>query len=174
MEAGKLVPDDLMVGIVGERLARDDTRARGYVLDGFPRTVVQAEALAQFTVDDPIDVVVNLEVPEPVVIQRLSNRRVCVECGTNYAMREGGPSEWTCDVCGGSVVLRADDTEDAIRERLANYDRETAPLIAWYGDRGMLVTVDGLGAADEVTERLIRAIDGRAGARAVSTLQGEQ
>jgi adenylate kinase len=173
MEAGRLVPDDVMVGIVADRLARDDTRTRGYVLDGFPRTVRQAEALAGLTEDAPLDVVINLDVPERVVLERLVNRRVCVDCGTNYSMHAPPQDDWICDVCGGNVVQRTDDTESAIRERLANYDRETAPLIAWYSDRDLLITVDGLGTADEVTERLVRAIDGRSVVRPVSTLQGE-
>jgi adenylate kinase len=170
MDAGDLVADDIIVGIVAERLERDDTRTRGYILDGFPRTVVQASALAELTENDPLDVVVNLDVPEPVVLERLVNRRVCVDCGTNYSMQAPPRENWTCDVCGREVVQRADDTEAAIRERLMNYERETAPLIAWYEERDLLVTVNGIGSADDVTERLVRAIDGRAGVRAVSTM----
>jgi adenylate kinase len=170
MDAGKLVPDPVILGIVAERLSRDDTTSRGYILDGVPRTVGQAEALAEFTAAAPLDLVVNLEVPERIVLERLVNRRVCVDCGTNYSLHGPPEDNWTCEVCGGQVVQRADDTEEAIRERLANYDRETAPLTAWYEARDLLVTVDGLGTADEVTERLIRAIDGRAGVRTASTL----
>jgi adenylate kinase len=168
MDAGKLVPDDVMIGIVDERLQRDDTRARGYVLDGFPRTVRQAEALGELTVDASLDLVVNLDVPEEVVLRRLAGRRVCVDCGTNYSQDTPPRDDWTCDVCGGKVVQRDDDTEEAIRERLAAYDRETAPLIDWYERKGLLVIVDGLGTPDEVTDRLVRAIDGRAGVRAAS------
>jgi adenylate kinase len=130
--------------------------------------VVQAEALAQLTAGATLDVVVNLDVPEEVVLRRLAGRRACVDCGTNYSQDQPPREDWTCDVCGGRVVQRDDDTEEAIRERLAAYDRETSPLIDWYERKGLLVIVDGLGTPDEVTDRLVRAIDGRAGVRAAS------
>jgi adenylate kinase len=159
MARGDLLPDDIIIGVVGERLNKDDTRTRGYLLDGFPRTVGQAEALAELTVDDPLDMTINLDVPEDVVIQRISNRRVCVDCGTNYSVQTPPRQEWTCDVCAGEVVQREDDTPDAVRHRLDLYNQETEPLIAWYLAQDLLVTVDGLGSADEVTSRLVRAID---------------
>ena len=106
MDAGELLPDDVIVGIVAERLGRDDTSNRGYVLDGFPRTVGQAEALAEITetAGQPLDLVVDLEVPEEVVIERISKRRVCVDCGTNYSVDAPPRYDWTCDVCGGDVA----------------------------------------------------------------------
>ncbi len=161
MSRGDLLPDDIIIGVVGERLAKDDTRTRGYILDGFPRTVGQAEALAELTVDEPLDLAIDLEVPEEVVLERISNRRVCVDCGTNYSVQTPPRYNWTCDVCGGEVVQREDDTPDAVRKRLNLYSQETEPLIAWYLAKDLLVTVDGLGSADEVTRRLIRAIDRR-------------
>jgi adenylate kinase len=161
MSRGDLLPDDIIIGVVGERLAKDDTRTRGYILDGFPRTVGQAEALAELTVDDPLDLAVDLEVPEEVVLERISNRRVCVDCGTNYSVQTPPRYNWTCDVCGGEVVQREDDTPDAVRKRLNLYTQETEPLIAWFLSKDLLVTVDGLGPADDVTQRLIRAIDRR-------------
>jgi len=161
MSRGDLLPDDIIIGVVGERLDKDDTRTRGYLLDGFPRTVGQAEALAELTVDAPLDMAIDLEVPEEVVLERISNRRVCVDCGTNYSVQTPPRYNWTCDVCGGEVVQREDDTPDAVRKRLDLYNQETAPLIAWYLSKDLLVTVDGLGTADEVTARLIRAIDRR-------------
>ena len=161
MSRGDLLPDDIIIGVVGERLAKDDTRTRGYILDGFPRTVGQAEALAELTEDDPLDLAVDLEVPEDVVLARISNRRVCVDCGTNYSVQTPPRYNWTCDVCGGEVVQREDDTPDAVRKRLNLYTQETEPLIAWFLSKDLLVTVDGLGSADEVTQRLIRAIDRR-------------
>jgi adenylate kinase len=161
MSRGDLLPDDIIIGVVGERLAKDDTRTRGYILDGFPRTVGQAEALAELTVDDPLDVAIDLEVPEEIVLERISNRRVCVDCGTNYSVQTPPRYNWTCDVCGGEVVQREDDTPDAVRKRLNLYTKETEPLIAWFLSKDLLVTVDGLGSADEVTQRLIRAIDRR-------------
>ena len=163
MRAGELLPDDVIIGIVGERLDRDDTRKRGYILDGFPRTVGQAEALAKLTAEQPIDVAIDLEAPEDVVLARISNRRVCVDCGTNYSVQSPPRYDWTCDVCGGEVVQRDDDTPEAVRKRLNLYNQETEPLIAWYLSNDLLTTVDGLGTADEVTVRLVRAIDNRTG-----------
>nr|MDQ3293274.1 adenylate kinase [Actinomycetota bacterium] len=161
MDAGELLPDDIIVGIVAERLARDDTSRRGYVLDGFPRTVGQAEALAELSADSlqPLDVVLDLEVPEDVVFQRISKRRVCTDCGTNYSVDSPPRYDWTCDTCGGQVTQREDDTEEAIRHRLDLYREQTEPLIAWYQSRDLLAAIDGLGHPDEVTRRLIRAVD---------------
>jgi len=161
MDAGGLVSDDIMVGVVDERLHQDDTTRRGYVLDGFPRTVPQAGALAGIAAERPLDLVVNLEVAAEVVIERIASRRVCVDCGTIYSVSEPPKYPWHCDKCGGDVVQRDDDTEEAIRRRLDLYEQETAPLIAWYAERELLVHVDGLGSADEVAGRLIAAVDGR-------------
>jgi adenylate kinase len=159
MAAGDLVGDDIMIGIVEERLDKSDTTQRGYILDGFPRTVEQADALAEITSARPLDVVVDLDVPEDVVLTRLASRRVCVDCGANYST-DGPPKYgWVCDNCGGDVVQREDDTPDAIRRRLAEYTRKTEPLIAWYRDRKLLEVVDGLGPPDEVGRRLIAVID---------------
>jgi adenylate kinase len=159
MAAGDLVGDDIMIGIVEERLDKSDTTQRGYILDGFPRTVQQADALAEITSARPLDVVIDLHVPEDVVLTRLASRRVCVDCGANYST-DGPPKYgWVCDNCGGDVVQREDDTSDAIRRRLAEYTRKTEPLIAWYRDRKLLEVVDGLGPPDEVGRRLIAVID---------------
>ena len=159
MAAGDLVGDDIMIGIVEERLDKSDTTQRGYILDGFPRTVQQADALAEITSARPLDVVVDLHVPEDVVLTRLASRRVCVDCGANYST-DGPPKYgWVCDNCGGDVIQREDDTSDAIRRRLAEYTRKTEPLIAWYRDRKLLEVVDGLGPPDEVGRRLIAVID---------------
>jgi adenylate kinase len=161
MDAGELLPDEVIIGIIAERLDKDDARNRGYVLDGFPRTVAQAEALQGLAAALPLDMVIDLEVPEDIVLERLASRRVCTDCGTNYSAEQPPRYDWTCDVCGGEVVQRDDDTEDAIRRRLSLYEKETAPLIAYYLSRDLLVTVDGLGAPDTVTNRLVRAIDHR-------------
>ena len=161
MDSGELLPDDVMVGMVAERLGRDDSSRRGYILDGFPRTVGQAEALADITADKPLDVVLDLEVPEEIVIQRISKRRVCKDCGTNYSVDSPPRYDWTCDNCGGDVVQRDDDTEFSIRHRLDLYREQTEPLIAWYQERDVLAAVDGLGHPDEVTHRVIRAVEGR-------------
>ncbi|HEV2369142.1 MAG TPA: adenylate kinase [Acidimicrobiales bacterium] len=159
MERGELIPDDVVIGLVQERLEQRDARARGYVLDGFPRTVGQADQLAKLQADDEQPLVVDLEVPTDVVLQRLAARRVCTDCGANYSTYAPPRVEWICDVCGGDVVQREDDTEDAIRRRLALYEEQTAPLIAWYIERRLLVTVDGLGHPDVVSARLIHAVD---------------
>jgi adenylate kinase len=161
MHAGELLPDDIMVGIVDERLERDDTRTRGFVLDGFPRTVNQAEALLEITSPRGINVVIDLEVPRDIVLARLASRRLCNDCGTNYSVDLPPKYDMVCDVCGGDVVQRDDDTEKAIAQRLALYDRETAPLIEWFQARGLLDVVDGTGHPDDVTDRLVRTIDRR-------------
>lgn len=161
MDRGELVSDEIMGGVIDERLDRDDTRFRGYILDGFPRTVGQAELLARVTADHPLDLVIDLVVPTDVVLTRLASRRVCVDCGANYSVETPPKYGWVCDNCGGEVVQRADDTPEAIQKRLDLYERETAPLIAWYAERGLLTEVDGMGPAEAVTARLIKAIDAR-------------
>jgi adenylate kinase len=161
MDRGELVSDEIMGGVVDERLSNDDTRHRGYILDGYPRTVGQASLLAEITASATLDLVIDLVVPTEVVLERLASRRVCTDCGANYSV-DGPPKYgWVCDNCGGDVVQRADDTPEAIQKRLDLYERETAPLIAWYADRDLLSEVDGLGPAEEVTARLIQAIDER-------------
>ncbi|MFZ6003769.1 MAG: adenylate kinase [Actinomycetota bacterium] len=161
MDSGELVSDEIMGGVVDERLDRDDTRHRGYILDGFPRTVGQAEILAKITASEPLDLVIDLVVPTEVVLARLASRRVCTDCGANYSVDAPPKYGWVCDNCGGDVVQRADDTPEAIQKRLDLYERETAPLIAWYAERDLLSEVDGLGPAEEVTARLIAVIDER-------------
>lgn len=161
MHAGELLPDDVMVGIIDERLERDDTRARGFILDGFPRTVAQAEELLRITAPRGIDLAVNLEVPRDVVLRRLAGRRVCDDCGANYSVDNPPKYPPTCDVCGGDVVQRDDDTEEAITRRLDLYERETAPLMEWFDAKGLLAVVDGEGDLDTVTDRLVREIDRR-------------
>src|SRR4051794_22594910 len=161
MDAGGLVSDEIMIGVVDERLHQSDTTRRGYVLDGFPRTVPQAEALDRIAGDLPLHVVINLEVPEEVVIERITSRRQCVDCQAIYSVKEPPKYPWHCDNCGGDVVQRDDDTEEAIRRRLELYENETSPLIAYYEKQSLLEEVDGLGSADEVSRRLMSAIDKR-------------
>lgn len=163
MNDGGLVPDDVMIGIVDERLDHDDTTRRGYILDGFPRTVPQAKALAEITVARPLDLVIDLDVAKEVVLQRLASRRVCADCGANYSVDKPPRYDWVCDNCGGEVEQREDDTPAAIEKRLADYERETAPLIDWYRDLGLLEVVPGLGSANEVSQRLFDVIDLRRG-----------
>lgn len=163
MDAGGLVSDEIMVGVVDDRLNEDDATARGYVLDGFPRTEAQGRALATITADRPLQVVVNLEVPEDVVLDRITKRRVCESCGTIYSVDSPPKDNWICDVDGGKVVQRDDDEEGAVRKRLDLYAAETLPLVPFYEERGLLVTVDGLGSPDEVFARVLSAIEARTG-----------
>jgi len=159
MDAGSLVGDEIMVGIVEERLSRDDARTRGYILDGFPRTVPQAKSLDFITDERPIDVVLDLDVPRELVLHRISSRRVCRDCGTNYVATEMKGSTSICEVCGGDVMQRDDDTPDAINRRLDLYEEQTSPLIEFYGEQGRLAVVDGVGTPDEVFTRLIAAVE---------------
>jgi adenylate kinase len=163
MNDGGLVPDDVMIGIVDERLDHDDTTRRGYVLDGFPRTVPQAKALADITDSRPLNLVIDLDVPQEVVLHRLAGRRVCADCGANYSVEKPPRYDCVCDNCGGEVEQREDDTPAAIEKRLAEYERETAPLIDWYRDLRLLEVVDGQGGASEVTQRLFAVVDLRRG-----------
>ncbi len=159
MDAGNLVGDEIMVGIVDERLNRDDARGRGYILDGFPRTVPQAQALDRITEHQPIDVVLDLDVPRDLVLTRLTSRRVCRDCGTNYVADGAEKSPWICEVCGGDVMHRDDDTPDAIAHRLDLYEEQTAPLIEYYEAQGRMAVVDGVAPPDVVFARLTAAVD---------------
>ncbi len=161
MDDGGLVGDEVMIGLVDERLQKPDTSSRGYILDGFPRTVIQAEALLTFTADRPIQVVIDLDVPREIVLERLSSRRVCRDCGTNYTAAGVTPSQWICDVCGGDVQQRADDTPDAVNRRLDLYETQTAPLIAFFSAIGMMTVVNGVGNPDHVFKRLTDAVEAR-------------
>jgi adenylate kinase len=164
MAAGDLVPDDVMIGIVDERLNRGDTTQRGYILDGFPRTVDQADALAKITVSRPLDVVIDLDVPREVVLARLAARRMCDDCGANYSTSSPPRYGWVCDNCGGDVIQREDDKPAAIERRLTEYEAKTAPLVAWYEERGLLEIIDGQAGTDTVLVRLVTTIDKRRGA----------
>lgn len=161
MEVGDLIPDEFVVAAMVERLERDDATRRGFVLDGFPRTANQAEALAKVLDPMEIDMAIDLQVPTEVVLRRLATRRVCRECGFNYSVGVPPSFDWTCDICGGEVVERADDTAAAIERRLKLYEKETEPLVLWYLTRDKLVAVDGVGDPDVVTARLIGAADRR-------------
>jgi adenylate kinase len=162
MDRGELLPDALIMEMVAQRLDEADARSRGFILDGVPRTVAQAEELEKvLAANRPLDLVVNLDVPTSVVLRRLASRRVCNDCGTNYSVQAPPTVNWTCDVCGGEVVQREDDTEEAIARRLELYERQTAPLIDFYQQAGLLVSVNGQGGPDLVTNRIVRAIDRR-------------
>jgi adenylate kinase len=162
LDAGELVPDEIVIGMVRERLTRGDTTHRGFILDGFPRTVIQAESLLDFLAPARLDVAINIEIDTAVVLKRLASRRVCSDCGANYSVVENPPRvRGICDVCGGEVVQRDDDTESAIRRRLELYERETAPLIKWFDGHDLLTTIDGEGTPNAVTDRLVAEVDRR-------------
>ncbi len=161
MDEGGLVGDDIMIGLVDERLTKPDASSRGYILDGFPRTVAQARALDEITRAKPISVAIDLDVPREIVLERLSARRVCRDCGTNYTATGNGPSPWICDVCGGDVQQRADDTPDAVNRRLDLYEEETSPLIDYFASRGALAVINGVGHPDHVFKRLTDVIEAR-------------
>ncbi len=157
MAEGELIGDDLVLAVVNERLGQDDARD-GFILDGFPRNVAQAEALASMLSPNELDGVLDLEVPSSVVVERLAARRVCSSCGAIYSLSQPPKQDWICDVCGGSVIQREDDTEEAIRRRLELYEKETAPLVEWYTTRGILFSVNGVGDPDEVELYVVDAL----------------
>jgi adenylate kinase len=159
MESGGLVSDEIMIGIVRDRLRDADAETRGYILDGFPRTTDQANALDEITSSKPIDVVLDLNVPREIVLQRLSSRRVCRDCGTNYTSTGDDPSPWICDVCGGDVLQRGDDTPESVNRRLDLYEEQTAPLIEHYNEQKRLVVVNGVGHPDDVFNRLVKSVE---------------
>jgi adenylate kinase len=161
MEAGDLVPDEVVNEMVRERLTELDAADHGFVMEGFPRNVAQAEALDAMLDPHPVDLVIELDVPTGVVLKRLAGRRVCSVCGLNYSVDAPPKVDWTCDACGGAVVQREDDTEVVISRRLHQYDEQTAPLVAWYLATDRLAAVDGEGEPDTVTGRLLRAIENR-------------
>ena len=167
MEAGELVSDDIILEVMAERLGEDDAAGRGFVLDGFPRTVGQANRLDEILKPSAIDVVVSLEIPTSVVVGRIAQRRTCSVCGRVYATSVPPKVDWTCDACGGEVVQREDDTEEAVTRRLALYDAQTAPLIARYATAGRLVPVDANGSVEEVAARLLALVEARLGAGGV-------
>jgi adenylate kinase len=158
MKRGELVPDDVVIGVVAERLAKDDAVNHGFVLDGFPRTKVQAEELQRLLGPDGLDAAVDIDVPTDVVIERISGRRVCKTCGATYHVSAPPKVEWVCDKDGGEVVQRDDDTPEAVKKRLELYERDTRPLLDFYEGLGQLITIDGVGDPDEVFNRVVEGL----------------
>ncbi|RLJ18619.1 adenylate kinase [bacterium endosymbiont of Escarpia laminata] len=155
MTAGELVSDDLIMGIMGERLLEDDCKA-GFLLDGFPRTIPQAEALKELLakLNIALDGVVNLNVPREVILDRLTTRRTCVDCGAIYNVKSNPPKEeGKCDACGGAVVQRDDETEEAISKRLDVFNEQTAPLAGFYKGEDMLWDINAT-SSDVVVETI--------------------
>jgi adenylate kinase len=153
LDAGTLVSDDLVNELVKERLSQSDAQA-GVLLDGYPRTHDQAEALEEMLGDGGVKLCINLEVPVELVTQRLSSRRVCQECGNIYKDTDIEAISGTCSNCGGDVIQRNDDKPGAIKKRLEAYEKDTEPLLAFYQKRGVLVVVDGDQSLDDVTKAI--------------------
>jgi adenylate kinase len=161
MDQGKLVPDSVVIGLVREKL-EEASCANGFVLDGFPRTTIQADELGRVLAQKKmaLDRVVNFEVPRQAVIKRLSGRRSCPKCQATYHVDFAPPQkDGVCDRCGESLVQRSDDRREAIETRLQVYEEQTAPLIQYYRDKQMLSHVDGSGAVDAVFEKLTKVLE---------------
>jgi len=155
VESGKLVDDDTTIELVKDRLAREDVK-NGYILDGFPRTIPQAEALAKFSA---VDKVVNFDIPDSTVLERLGGRRVCRKCGHNFHMVFDRPKkDDVCDHCGGEVYTRDDDKAEAIKKRIEVYRAQTAPLIDFYRSKGLLTDVDARPGVEQVVENFKRSL----------------
>lgn len=155
VDAGKLVPDEVTLRVVSERLGRDDVD-EGFVLDGFPRNPFQADGLDDVLASKglELDRALVIEVPEDVSLRRALGRRVCEDCGTNYHEDNPPRRDWTCDKCGGRVVARSDDSEEKVRGRLRTYHEQTEPLKDFYRARGQLLEIDGSESPDEVFDRI--------------------
>lgn len=165
MDAGDLVPDEVTIGIVRDRLAQDDV-ANGFLLDGFPRTVPQAEALNGMLADlgRPLDVVLEMQVDDAEIVRRLSGRRTCRTCGHIWHIEFDPPAkEGICDIDGGELFQRDDDQPATIQRRLDVFTEQTAPLIGFYSELGLLTTIPALGKVDEITQRAIKALEAAKG-----------
>ena len=157
MDAGGLVPDEVVVGIVRERIQEDDCKA-GFILDGFPRTVPQSDALAEAltALSCPLDAVISLAVDVEALVDRLTGRRTCRDCGLGYHVTFAAPkAAGICDACGGELVQRDDDREETIRRRLDVYNEQTSPLIDYYRNSGLLSEVDGMLSMDAVQDEIL-------------------
>jgi adenylate kinase len=168
MDAGDLVPDEVTIGIVRDRLSQDDT-ASGFLLDGFPRTLAQAEALRDMLDDlgTPLDVVLELQVDDDEVVRRLSGRRTCRKCGHVWHLEFDPPKqEGVCDIDDGELFQRDDDQPETILRRIEVYAEQTEPLVGFYENAGLLRSITAQGAVDEITERAIAALEAAVDARA--------
>ncbi|NLP46533.1 MAG: adenylate kinase [Epulopiscium sp.] len=160
MDQGLLVPDELVVDLIKDRLAQEDCK-EGFILDGFPRTIVQAEALDEVLqeLNIPLKTVINVEVPDEKIITRMAGRRVCNHCGGTYHMKYNPPKkEGICDQCQSSLIQRKDDQEETVQKRLQVYHDQTKPLIQYYKDKKILLTVDGTKSVETVTKNMIEAL----------------
>ena len=156
MDEGKLVPDDVIIGIITERVAEEDCK-NGYILDGVPRTIAQAEALEKAGI--VFDDVVSIEISDEVIMERMSGRRVCEHCGASYHLVAVPPKrEGICDKCGGKLVQRKDDAPETVKARLEVYHKETEPLKAFYAQRGLLKSVENQATVAETSQVILRAL----------------
>lgn len=156
IEQGHLVPDDVVIGMVSERLKQDDC-TKGFVLDGFPRTIVQAQALEKMGIE--LDCALNLSVSDDAIVKRLSGRRECKKCAAPYHVDFNPPKkEGICDKCGGELIMRADDVPETIRERLSVYHKETEPLTEFYRNNGLLKSIEGCDGIEETTRAVLEAL----------------
>ena len=156
MDAGKLVPDEVIIGIITERLAEDDCK-NGYILDGVPRTIAQAEAMEKAGIN--FDAVVSIEVADEVIMERMSGRRVCESCGASYHLVAVPPKvAGVCDSCGGKLVQRKDDASETVKDRLAVYHKETEPLMDFYAQRGLLKSVENQPSVEATTAAILKAL----------------
>ena len=157
MESGQLVPDEILIGIIKDRIVQDDCK-NGFVLDGFPRTIPQAEALDAMGAG--IDVVLDIEVADEDIVTRMSGRRVCEKCGSSYHLLYKQPkAEGVCDACGGTLVQRKDDHPDTVKERLAVYHDQTEPLKEYYSKQGKLRVVHGQDKVEDTTRMVLEALE---------------
>ncbi len=157
IEAGKLVPDDVVIGIIKERLAADDCNG-GFILDGFPRTIPQAEALDNMGII--IDKVVDIDVPDENIVNRMSGRRVCKACGSSYHIENKKPKvEGVCDACGGELQIRKDDAPETVLDRLNVYHEQTEPLKDYYAKCGKLRSVEGTAPIKEITASILKVLE---------------
>jgi len=164
MDKGQLVPDEIILSMVKERLSQPDCQ-KGFILDGFPRTVAQAEALDKLLSEmgKKLDFALALIVPDDLLVERLTGRRTCKSCGMMYHIKYKPPKvEGECDVCEGELYQRPDDNEETVRNRLKVYHEQTAPLIEYYKNRGILREIDGSKSIEEITQQIISILEGKA------------
>lgn len=156
MDAGKLVPDEVIIGVINERLQEEDCR-KGYILDGVPRTIAQAEAMEQAGIT--FDAVVSIEVPDSAIEQRMTGRRTCLACGATYHLVANPPKQaGLCDLCGEALTQRKDDLPETVKARLATYHEQTEPLKDFYAQRGLLKTVDVQGSIEAVNAAIMKVL----------------
>lgn len=160
---GHLVPDDVTIGLVKERLSKSDC-AKGYLLDGFPRTIPQAGALEKLTkeIGREVSYVIDIETPKEELVRRICGRRVCKKCGAPYHVESAKPKvDGICDICGGELVQRPDDNEEALTTRLEHYEKQTKPLLDFYSKKGLLITFDGMVGSERLFVLVSKLLEGK-------------